>query len=345
MKTQILAGAAAVALVAAVVAIPASPAFASGTGTIVVQAETPTGAALHVSGLYIEGFDSPTAAVHYDAQPQTNSQGVVAFLNVPSNTNMTIELDLQKPYLKKVKTDVKVSSGQSLSLGIKATKGASVSGTVTILSGAADLNDGKVALLNSSGGVVASSTTDSNGTYTIDPVPSGSYRVQFNSRSNNFDSAAALSYAWGYWNGATKATTQNWSSANTITVKQQGSHAASVTTGINGNAASGAPVNSAITYWSTPSSRAGHEVTFIGSHPADSFTTVLGSNGQIGTNVVPGKYRIGIYGDFDDVVGTAPIYWYTSETAGPTEVESQATWVTIDYPGIELHFNKVTIIS
>jgi hypothetical protein len=85
----------------------------------------------------------------------------------------------------------------------------------------------------------------------------------------------------------------------------------------------------AVSYWTPASSHGQQEVQFVGTHNADSFTTNLGVDGNLSIRVSPGKYRIGIVGDVDPIVGSAPTYWYVADDQGPTFTEQDATWVTV----------------
>jgi len=122
-------------------------------------------------------------------------------------------------------------------------------------------------------------------------------------------------------------------------VKAQGRRSGAQTvTGINGSVLAGDTVDGTVSYWTPESSHAGQEVEFVGKHNADSFTTVLGSDGNLTDPVNPGEYRIAIKGDVDPIDGDSPLYWYVSDTKGPTDVESDATWVTVNASSIPLDF-------
>jgi hypothetical protein len=338
MRTRKFALAAAVAaIVAGGVALPA-PAFASGTGTITIELVSPSGNARELSGVMVILGEGTV----WSADALTDSTGRATFTGVPDDVHITATVAAQGPtanYVLATKSKLEVKSGKTLTEKVPFDLGATITGTVT--AGGTPLSDVDVELLSSSGNAAEQTetrtffdiATNSSGVYSIAGIPTGSYRVQFNSPkwdslSNNL-SVGATTDSWSFWHGFDTASTTSWTSATPISVKQEGSHAASDETTVNGTVTAGFTLDGTVCYWSPESSHAGQGVLIEGSHAADTFSAALNNSGELSVHLAPDKYRIGIAGDVDPIVGAQPLHWYVSNTSGPTLTYSDATWITV----------------
>ncbi len=315
------------ALALAGLSIPA-PAAALGTGTVTVQLVTVNGAPLSVSGIFLQLYHEHDGTDSYFDSEGSNLAGAYTFTGVPSSTSLVVRMVGTSSYISNTKSGVSVGSGHSISTTITAIRGAMVSGTVT--QGSTPLSGANVLLLDSHNNVAGGATTDGSGLYLIQ-VKAGTYRVQFNSRQLS-DAPAAQNFTWSYWKNTT-----SWTSAKTITVKQQSkSHVATIITGINGSVSNVASVNGDVELTGITGTNA---VEFVGTHPADTFWTQLSAGGAAFSSWVnPGKYRIAVQGNLDPILGVRPMYWYRGDTTGVTADESKATWVTVTASETDLHF-------
>jgi Carboxypeptidase regulatory-like domain len=339
LKTRILAGAAVAALSLAVaVAIPAAPAFAAGTGTLVVELVTPWGAPIDVSGLAIYTYDTVGSPVFFAQESESNASGVITVPDVPAG-KINTEAPPQNGYAFVQKNGLRIAAGKTLTIKLVLAKGGIIKGLVTNGLTSEALEGANVEVLDSSGNEVSYGVTNGDGSYSVDSLPTGKYRVQFNSKKEPVTGDTAQTLSWSYWRGTRKTSTTSWTSAETISVKQQGARSAPQTvSNIDGSVLAGDTVDGTVSYWSPEASHAGQEVTFIGKHNGDSFTTVLGDDGNLSVPVNPGEYRIAIQGDADPIDGDAPNYWYVSDTTGPSDDESDATWVTVNSLRVVLDF-------
>jgi hypothetical protein len=318
-------------VIAAAVALPATPAFAAATGELVIQLVTPSHAPVKAGGINVILQERTGSKLTYSTGGMTDSNGQLPIGSLPPSSKITIWFDAQQGFVEGTTSGIKLASGQTRSVNLVAAQGASVSGTVTEGQTPTPLAGAHVSLLNSKGAVEADAATDGSGNYSITGVSSGSYRVEFNSRFEQPNSAAAQNFTWSYWDGVGKESALKWTSAKTITLKQQSSHSgATAAIGLGGQAFENDVVRGTVSYWSPESSHAGQRVEFVAQHAADSFTTELGSDGNLSVQVNPGKYKIAIMGDYDTILAVTPYYWYVSDTHGPATSESKASWVTVD---------------
>jgi hypothetical protein len=321
-KTRTVAAAVLVALALSVVVVP-SDAFAAETGTLTVQLVTPSGAADAVSGIGITERYPHDGTYTDEADGTTNGGGAVTFDGVPAGVKLQVILAPETSALAfETKSGVVVKSGHTLVYKLVADIGATVSGTLLRPGGSA-LPGAVVALLDSHGQPQHYAVTASNGAYSFTNLPSGTYRVQFNSRKLAPFDSAALAESWGYWKN-----TASWSKAKSIKVSQQSKtkHATNLT-GINGSVPTGTALTGSVKISGNYDLS---EVRVDGKNTADSYLAEVNAAGNgFSTLVNPGKYRIGITGAVDPVVGAAPIYWYRSDSTGPTLDESKATWITV----------------
>jgi hypothetical protein len=341
VKSRILAIAAAAALGLAALIVPAAPAFAAGTGTLVVHLVTPAGQAIHTASLAIYTYNADGSAISFAQESESNSLGVITVPEVPAG-KVNTEAPQQDGYAFVQKNGLRIASGKTTTINLVLAKGGIIRGRVTIQSTTAGLSDANVEVLNSKGDEVAYAITEGDGSYSVDQLPTGTYRVQFNSKKEPVQGDRAAGLSWSYWNGATKTSTLSWTSANTVSVKAQGSRSAPQTiSNINGTVQQGTAVVLRNSLWSPASSHAGQEVQFVGKHNGDSFTATLADDGDLTTYVNPGQYRVAIEGDVDPIDEVAPWYWYVSDTNRPTNVESKATWATIGTETTNLAFVTV----
>lgn len=301
-----------------------APAFASGAGTLKLELVTPAGAPLPLMNVDTDVYHQHGELDTYFNELQTNSLGQVTYTGVPAGVHLTVNAFSDSTYVGSAKSDLEVTSGHTLTVKLTYSVGATVNGT--LVSGG-PLPGADVALLSGSGKLHYWATTNGSGVFSITGVKSGTYFVQFNSRKEHSQTAAALGADWTYWNGPTSQSTVHWTSANSITVKQQTAHAGPSTKTVSGSVGELYTLSGDVQYWSPATSHAGQIVQFVGTHAADSFDTRLTAGGALYTWLNLGKYRVGIEGDFDSITGTLPIYWYKSDTAGPATSESSATWI------------------
>ncbi len=331
MKIRLIAGAVtAVALAFVGLTIPTA-AFAAGTSTVVVQLVQPSGKPLDVAGRAVDLYAAHSGGAVYSRNQETDSTGKATFTDAPVGISLDAEANSDSGYLNHIKTGVKAATGKTVTVKVTSTKGAAISGTVTEGVTTTPLPGGDVVLLNSSGRQQAAAPINASGQFTFVSVASGSYRVQYNSRKYDSSSDSARQFSWSYWNGSASSTLA-WASAKILKVHQQtASSAASVVSGLDGKVYAGNSLSATVSYWAPESSHAGTPVEFVGAHAADSFVTTLDSAGDLDTTPLnPGKYRIAIVGDHDPIFGVTPIYWYVTDTSGPTTNQSKASWVTID---------------
>jgi hypothetical protein len=321
-KTRTIAAAALFALALSVITVP-SAAFAAGTGTLTVQLVTPSGAPDALAGIGITERYPHDGSYSDEADGTTDASGAVTFDGVPAGVKLQVILSPGTSALaSETKTGIVVKSGHTLVYKLAADIGATVSGTL-LRPGDSGLPGAVVALLDSHGQAQHYTVTGSSGAYSFTNLPSGTYRVQFNSRKLAPFDTAALTESWSYWKNTT-----SWSKAKSITVSQQSKkkHATNLT-GINGTVQQGTTLSGSVTISGNYDLS---EVRIDAKTTADSYLAEVNASGNgFSTLVNPGKYRIGIIGAVDPVVGVAPIYWYRSDSTGPTLDESKATWVTV----------------
>jgi hypothetical protein len=320
--TLVLLAAAALAVVG--VGVPA-PAFAASTGTIHVQALSPAGKPLHVDGLLFSAESVKGAPVDYLEGNYGDANGSLTFTGVPVGEKITVWGYANPLYLNTKKFSVTVADGATRSVSLTFIKGGAVSGTVTA-SGATPPYGTRVAVLTMAGKLVADYPLYNTASYSLTGLPTGTYIIQFNSRKSEGTLDQYLQ-AWSYWPHTTDVL-----KAKAIHVKQQGAHtAATVTRKISGAIGAGVTLSGSVAFGSGYGNRT---MSVVASHAPDSFPYHLGSAGNgFSTPVNPGKYRIGIQGDYDPISGTTPTYWYVSDSKPPTQSESHAAWVTVGKSG------------
>ena len=319
-----------VALVALFGIVGAAPAFASDTGTITCQLVTMQGAPL-------AGNENQTIYVWYShdgvrvpiASNVPNASGQVVFTGVPVGHSLIFSVSITAPYLSYTKTGVEAVAGADTTVLLHTPRAATVRGTVT--AGGSPLVGAPVALWEH-GKVQALSSTDALGNYTV-YAPSGTYRVEFNERVHASVNTSA--WAWSYW----KSTT-SWTKAKTITVTQETkTRAPSAVSFIDGSVTHGGILNAGVELTGVTSS---NQVRIVSERSNENFATKLTDGGSgFATFLVPGKYRVGIYGPLDPVVHVQTIYWYRGEGRGPTTSESKATWITVGAVIDTIHFVDV----
>jgi hypothetical protein len=282
------------------------------TGTVTVQLTSPNGKALAVSGTTV----ILARALSYADHEGTNSSGVATFTNVPSNVKLTAKLEPTNTRISVTKTGIEVHAGKTVTVKIHDAVGGSIAGTLTRPGGVA-FTTAVVVALDTSGRVVSYTTTDSAGAYTLVPLPSGTYRVEFNSRLEGIDTDNS-SFGWSYWGGAT-----SWSHAKTLKVHQQSAtKAATSWTAVNGSVAVGSTLAAAVNF---PSGFDYAKFVVDATHAGDSFDDQLNASGTDWIEYMnPGSYRLGIVGAKNAITGVTPTYWFTGETTAPTTNESDA---------------------
>jgi Carboxypeptidase regulatory-like domain len=324
-RKALIAAAASVALVAAALALPA-PAFAAGTGSLTVQLASTKDEALKLGNESIYLYYKHDDGYPYAHTLETGTFGNVTFSGVPSGVDLTIKTFANSQgYVATTVHDVKIAANVTTSKTVEIALGATVSGQVKAPN-SQGLYEAWVAVLDSDNHVVESAETDTSGNYEITTIPTGTYRVQFNSRRAN-PSPGNLEYGWSYWKNSTSFT-----GSKTISVKQQtSSKSATELENITGTVPQGSLLTVSVQLTGENSGDFdGALIDFVGTHGADSFEQNINSTGtSFETYLDPGKYRIGIFGPLNPVLAQYPLYWYVGDTDGPTQSESHATWVTI----------------
>ena len=317
-----------VALTLGLGVVGAVPAFAAGTGTITVQAANVHGVALPTSGWLVFLQNSAT-----NVNGLTNGSGQYTFSGVAAGHSHVYRVVVQPTgdtYVTAKKTNITISSGQTKTVTVDLSVGATIGGTLS--AGASPLGGANVTLFDPAGYSVATATTSGSGGYQI-TVKSGTYLVQFNSRPTAVLTTAAQSDAWSYWKGTTK-----WTSAKSITVKQQTStKAATHLDNIDGTVAGLYKITADVDLTGISTANL---VGVTAKHNPDSFDTELNSAGtQFSTWVNPGSYQIAVFGNFDHILGYSPPYWYRGDTTAVTSTEKYAKWITVTSSNVTIHFN------
>ena len=330
-----------VALIALVVAVGVvaapAPAFAAGTGTVVIQLVKPSGSAAPISGLFEDIYYLHNGTVAYSHGTNSNSTGVVTFTNVPAVSNLILTTAGNSTYLATKKTGVKLGSGKTVHLNVKKPVGASIQGTLTKTGGSAVVG-ATVAVFTKHGKLVGDATTSVTGGYQVTPLATGKYRVQFNSRVEGSDTGPASGYNWSYWKNTT-----SWSSSKSVSVTQQTSKApASHLNNINGSVAQKFVLTADVEF---SGSQSNADVEIVSQHSAEDFSSKVNAAGtsfQLYLNT--GKYRIAILGAFDPIMGQEPVYWYRADNKGPTEDENKATWISFGTGNKTIKFEDAPIL-
>jgi hypothetical protein len=293
----------------------------SPTGTVVVQLTSPNGKTLAVGGTAI----TLSKGSSYVNHQSTNSSGIATFTAVPPSVKLTATLAATSTHIVVTKTGIEVGSNKSVTVKIHDPLGGSIAGTV-FRPGGIGLATADVVALDTKGRVVSYTTADSSGNYTLAPLASGSYRVEFNTRLEGMDMDNE-SYGWSYWGGAT-----SWTKAKTLKVHQQSAtKSASVSAAINGSVVFGGALGAQVNF---PSGFGNAKIVVEATHISDSFTDQLNSAGTGWDEFMnPGSYRLGIVGPKNAITGDTPTYWYTGDTTAPSTDASRAQ--VIHFTGLQ----------
>jgi hypothetical protein len=244
MKPRTLSVIAVAALALGGVILPSTIAEAAPTQvTLTVNLLTVKGAAVGTS------FDnSATISIDYEAQNSTTEfQKYWAPAADPANwpdftymgpiTNGTVSQVMDKGTQLSVTAqggdaylwaDKEYVINASKTQSFHMTKGATISGHVSQPSGKGPLANAIVNALNKGGGLVGSATTGPIGQYTLGPLPSGTYRLQFNAHATPTN-YAQTNYVWNYFKQS-----DTWKGVKPIVLHQQtASASASKKTGVN----------------------------------------------------------------------------------------------------------------
>ena len=295
-----------------------TPAFAATTGTLTFQLDGMQSAPVTAGPLdNVRLYYKHNGVIAYENILFLNGTAPLQITNVPAGHSLTAVVTVAAPHLSITKTGIEASAGQTKAIVLHTPLAAAISGTVT--RSGSPVTGAAVALV--AGGKVWDFTdTDSQGKYQL-YVPSGTYRLEFNSHVGN--PAETLDWAWSYWKSAA-----SWSKAKTITVTQETKTRAETQLGnIDGTVIRAGYILADVDLTGVTGS---NEVDIVSSHPTENFSTqLLSGGGGFAAWLAPGTYKIGIWGPFDHVLKTQTIYWYRGEGKGPTASESLATWVTV----------------
>jgi hypothetical protein len=189
---------------------------------------------------------------------------------------------------------VSVSVGATSSVGvIHLQPGGQLTGTVTDAS-SVPITNAVVDAYNSSGEVAASTTTAADGTFSVNGLASGSYRVGFAAPPSSL--SAGANYLPEFFSGASTL-----SSATAVSVS-----AGSATAGINAKLAAGGEIQGTVTD-ATSDAVSNLSVTAYNSAGAAVGTTTTASDGSYAIDALAsGAYRIGFGGPA--LSGPAPNY-------------------------------------
>jgi hypothetical protein len=311
------AAAVAPARVAPAIAVPV-------TGGIVFHFTTPSGATYSGSG--VVNLYSPTLedlATPYQGQA-TISHGTATFTDEPESTYVPqLFLPSTSTYIMPNFDNVSSVAGDTVVVAVTIARGASISGTLKTSTGSV-LKDAQVAAIGESGTIVKTDATNSRGQYSLAGLPTGDYRIQFNSRSSGTGNAATMKYIWSYYKSK-----PHLAGSNVLVVHQQAPGVtASVKTGVSGSVKAG---HSLVVASSLPGDTSYNEVQIVSeaAPDAESFSSWLNAAGT-STRVIlaPGSYKVSMAGAYDPVTGDFPIYWYTGPGTAPSTDETQAVAYT-----------------
>jgi len=251
-------------------------ASAAELATVTVQLSTPSGAKLEVANVFVRVSNAVPGSTFINSG-LTNASGRVNLV-VPGDVLTRVLTFPSLKYLPSEEVIVWAPAGAKVMAKVVLAKAATVSGAVKNKAGRA-IPNAIVRAVNADGVTAGESTTSARGKYKIKGLPSGTYRIQFNSRSAGVGvTSPTKQYVWSYWKGS------HWDSADLLKVKQQtAKSAASAKTGINGVLRKGQKL---FVYTENLMILNTH---VIGRNPAETFVTSLTD-----TRLAKGTYQIQI---------------------------------------------------
>ena len=315
------------ALVLGLVAAPAVVAEAAASTTVSIQLATTAGKAWPVAGVIVEASSGK-----YYRQVETNSKGIATFTRVPGTAKITVKsLTYYSiyPYASTKKT-FWPWKGHKKTVSLVVPLGAAVSGTVLTPTG--PLVGGQVAAVSKTGAVMQTAVTNADGKYRLRGLATGTYAIQFNSRSwADSKNPLVADAAWSYW-GVTGAT---WETAKKITVHQQGRKTgASVKSSVNGVVAAGSALTMGL---ADPSSGGQLNIErFAGTKriAAESVYSPLYAPGTSDVvRLIPGTYRLGV--QYPTADGFA-LYYYTGNGIALSADPADAVLVAVGRVGTSI---------
>jgi len=154
LKSRILAGTTIAALALAALVLPATPAFAAGTGTLVVDLVTPAGLPIDTAGLAIYTYDTVGSSVFFAQESESNASGVITVTGVPAG-KINTEAPPQNGYAPVEKNGLTISARKTLTIKLVLARGGIIKGLVTNGLTSTALEGANVEVLDSSGNEVA----------------------------------------------------------------------------------------------------------------------------------------------------------------------------------------------
>ncbi|MCU1526932.1 MAG: hypothetical protein JWP75_695 [Frondihabitans sp.] len=318
-----------------ILGLPAAATAATApTGTVTVALVTPQKKAI-VNDFYV--LSATVSLIAPDGTTITDhtspdSSGHFVFDKVPAGITYTVHVEQEAqnvPYFSTRRSGLMVVAGTDTWIDVVDQKGGAISGTISGPPAGYTAGVDVAALDATTGKVVESDVDDSDGSYLLQGLPTGDYKLEFDLRTSGEHNPGNLNYVWQFYPGVS-----TFASAATVHVAAETATAPlAAATGIDAVLQTGHALSGRVFSSFPQDFEQNCQVHYVSSAIGDSFCTSMDDPAGSGFTevVVPGDYKIEVTRPSTTHPGTTITYWYAGPGVAPTSSESGAA--TIHFSG------------